>query len=1253
VLITVVCPACENSYKVQPSLRGQAMRCPDPQCRHVFTVPAEEPPSAPPQPGNGQQTGSVGDIAPLLPARVETPASWTQPSAPSSPHVGDIVPLIQAEAVKPAAPAAKATPAWMEPPPVRRTINPPAPAPLPHAVPMPPADPAPPAVKAPPREMAAGTWEPPPVRRDQPSASNPSAEPAAPMAPEPPPAEAPEAPADDVHVTHSMPAKRTGLIVAAFVLVVVVLLGGGAVMVWRTLFLSEGQYADAAAKEYDEDKFSEAQVSFKQLYDEFPTSERRDYYQMMQGLSGLRLQAAAPDPDVTTVLDHLHQFISDNKDKNAEELKKRVPDLGKTIGRLTAGFVQRNPHPQDDGPLAAAERLEQSLARLTELNPEVPSVDLRNQVAKDLGGLRQAVAQVKKFHAAVAKIAEAANAKPGSLAVRQVIKQIKAEEVDQPGIGQQPEVAQIRNQVFEAHLRDIVYKPEEGKLPAAAHVNDETSFVIDPWLNGAPQVKPSVNDPIVLALSRGVLYALNRTNGQVKWVVRVGVDDTALPIRVPEKEGVPERILVPSADARTLDALDADGERLWQYRLAKECIGRPLVVGNLAYLATYDGKVHEIELAQGKLLGVYDLGQPLTVGGVRDPATGLLYFPGDDFCVYVLDPRKRQCDQVLYTGHPAGSLRGEPLVVVAPDGQGNDVSWLILNQTHGLDATRLRIYHLPIADREASPEKLTPEPEAHGWTWFPPYHDGEQVAMLGDTGVLALFGIRQPRNLNDPLLFPILPNSLDLGAGAKSRGRSEMVEVQDHDFWVLAGGELKRLYKGLNPAAGPQLTPAVGWKPLALGSPLHATQVEVDRARNGTTLVLATQPLAQQITLATAVDDREGEILWQRQLGLVCQGDPVELRPPGGKGPPVVLALDQGGGLFAFDPAQKRHANLIDGEWRDGGESLFPAMDDGLGGPPVLLPAPDGQSAYEIASPGDGKQLVIRRVAVGAGGLTKEPPYVLPLPSPLAGTPAVTDAMMVLPLSDGVLAQLALPLTAASHLVEGPDWRSRRAAADARGRVTALTADSFLAGDGARGLTHWQWPPTKLFKSLPAGKDTPTLEWEGSLTADPILLPEVKGAPRLVCIADVAGGVTVLTVANNGDLKPGRGWDLGGQITAGPYIDVLPDGATRIACVVNDTQLVWLDPDKNGVLWKHSVKPGAHLVGRPRLVGGLVVVADGSGCIVGLDPEKGEPVGREYQLQGSAAPAASPVGFGADRLFVPLTDGTVLLPKVESLRIKN
>ena len=64
-----------------------------------------------------------------------------------------------------------------------------------------------------------------------------------------------------------------------------------------------------------------------------------------------------------------------------------------------------------------------------------------------------------------------------------------------------------------------------------------------------------------------------------------------------------------------------------------------------------------------------------------------------------------------------------------------------------------------------------------------------------------------------------------------------------------------------------------------------------------------TQPPGRSSCLATCVDDETGDVRWQRQLGLVCARSPLAL--PVGKGPPLFLALDQGGALFSIDPTLK------------------------------------------------------------------------------------------------------------------------------------------------------------------------------------------------------------------------------------------------------------------------------------------------------------------------------------------------------------
>ena len=150
----------------------------------------------------------------------------------------------------------------------------------------------------------------------------------------------------------------------------------------------------------------------------------------------------------------------------------------------------------------------------------------------------------------------------------------------------------------------------------------------------------------------------------------------------------------------------------------------------------------------------------------------------------------------------------------------------------------------------------------------------------------------------------------------------------------------------------------------------------------------------------------------------------------------------------------------------------------------MLLPGPDGHSAYEIATPGDGKRLVVRRVEATANDLVKEE-RTIPLSAPLAGTPAVTDAMLILPLADGVLARAGpAARRRQSAVVNGPNWRSRRAPPDARGRVTVLGPDTFLTCDGARGLTDWEWPLNDVWHVLPAGKEHADVARQGRRQPD-------------------------------------------------------------------------------------------------------------------------------------------------------------------------
>ncbi len=129
-----------------------------------------------------------------------------------------------------------------------------------------------------------------------------------------------------------------------------------------------------------------------------------------------------------------------------------------------------------------------------------------------------------------------------------------------------------------------------------------------------------------------------------------------------------------------------------------------------------------------------------------------------------------------------------------------------------------------------------------------------------------------------------------------------------------------------------------------------------------------------------------------------------------------------------------------------------------------------------------------------------------------------------------------------------------------------------------------------------------------------------------------------------------------GAVTAGPF--VRHDGdKVRLGCVVDKRRLVWLDPEAEKPLWSYEMLGVSGeplpILGQPQVEEGVVVVTvleDKAGMLIGVDAKTGKQVGERYTWPGSVAPLTKPVGFDANLLFVPLSDGTVILLSRDKFR---
>jgi outer membrane protein assembly factor BamB len=1245
MLITVVCPRCEGRLQVDEGLRGKRMRCPL-GCGAVFEVqpegeklaePAPRPPEAPrPETPGKVVTGSVADLIPVLPAelaRPEPPPRAEKPPRPPRPAPPPaVVPAPVQEKVPPAAPPPDKPPVWQElPPPVRSE---PAPAPAGVLVEAPadfptddfPTDDSPDAQPPPeggPVEVGPGTWEAPPVRVE---AAAPDAEgtttPAAPL------------PFPDLAPPRHGARRRSLLVIAAMAGVLAGLIGFGWWSVERARAGSEEDRFRKAMELYDQGAFAEARDKLMLLKHDFPDSRDVKRYEFLAELSDVRDGADKAEPqDLAPALDRVLQFLTFNR--NEPLLKDRNPDVWQTLKGLSTRLADQAGKQHDAN---ALKRARDALAEAEKFTPP-PGVNAPEVKQKLNEQFTQVAKELDVFGRRQQLLAD----------IRQVIEQpsamgVKASRAraSQQGLRDDPEVAGLLTELVKAHQAAVVYTQDSGGAdPAPAAEDDPPGLLVAPAL--VKPTGPARPAGVTVGLARGVLYALDPVRGELRWATRVGHDTTVLPLRVPPDPITPELVLTLTADGRSLSALVAEtGAAVWRRDLGAPCAGAPLLVGRSLLVPTRSGRVEEVEITGGRLLGHYDLGQLLTSGGARQEGTPLVYFPGDEFCVYVLDVAKRACAAVLYSGHPAGSLRGPPILLPAPkatDGEATakgPAGWMFLCQATGAGGDRgveVRPFELPIRDPDQRP--TDPTVTLRGGAAAAPWHDAEKLGLATDAGLLGLWGIRQKGN-RDPLLFPLLAEPFRL-PGGPGPGRAQLIHADAENYWVLCGGRLHRLESVFRPTSGPDLWSA--WaKPLDVGSPLHAA--EPHRAPSGrVTLLLTTLAPDRPSCLFTAVDADKGEVRWQRQLG--C----VPLHPPIAVGPHVLLR--DATGLLLLDPG--RFPDPPAAPWQPAGD-LLTHEPIGDGEHVALLAGPDEFVELSWSGAGAGPAKLRARRVLPSGASTVK---TFNLPAAPAGTPALGDGFVVLPLANGVALRIEVRGAAAVGEVSlgpavlavraalgggtvsaGPNWRAPGADDQAPGHVVALGGSDFLLTDGSRGLSRVSWAGPKDFAKR-AGNDK---AFARRIVAPPAVLPAKGGAPR-VCVADASDTVTLLDAER---LQVVRRWALPGKLTAGPLVR-----GSGVLCVVDRKRLVWIDPDREEP-WEYGLP--SDVAGEPQLVDGALVVADVESRFLALDPETGSPLGPGYTLRANTAPVSAPVPFGPGRLLVPLDDGTLLLLPMQKLR---
>ncbi|MBI2806007.1 MAG: PQQ-binding-like beta-propeller repeat protein [Planctomycetes bacterium] len=1165
--LSVTCPRCESNYQLDANMRGKRMRCPNTICRAVFEVRDDSDPlPGPTEPVVAPPVMPIPDVPPPVVARSPDPSAEEPASAGPTPAA-------------PVEPKPEALP----PP---RRVDPPKRKPVPM-----PLEPTPdfgddfpgddePAPASAATAIATEAWQPDVWE--------------SPRAPE----EAAPAPVAIAQATEPAPRQRSAWravwIIAGMLIMLGIVAGVGVWRVRGTIETNEAETFQKADELYKKPDFAEASAAFQKLYREFPDSPHNKKYRFLAELSDVRLSAYAREGTEETVkaLERVLQLAG--MYQGDPLLKEREADIWQTLNFLSTELTACAEREKSPYYLPMARRAWAEAKKRSPPSGGNPGERERKltQEWKRIEALLNSHAERQHLIATIRKQLPAPTA-PGVREARTLAEKTRRSD--------EPEIRALLNELSKAHRERVIFVPTDPGQKARPLDDDPfPSLSVTPRVQSDRGVKTT--GPPILALARGVLYALEPTKGELRWARRVGIDTSALPLRVPADSITPELALVFSSDQRSVAAVIMEtGATLWITALEGACLGTPVLVDRTLLVPTVAGKIEEIEVAEGRRVGAYQVGQPFQVGGVRLPGTSLAYFPADEYCLYEIDVTKRICTNILYTRHAAGSLLGLPALY-----SGDKQAWLLQGLATGLNHAAVKAYALPIQNAEQRPVAEADLPGVSTRPWF----GTDRFAIMTESGFLSPRGVRQP-GTRDPLLFRHLKQDF-LVDPARRAGRCVIAYADRYNYWPMTHGQLHRVQAIFDASKGPDLV-ATWPAPIRLGTLLHRTQARTEGA-GGDILYLTTQDGDRPVCLASAVEANTGKILWQRQLGVMPQQAPLVANG--------TIYLNDAGGVIRFDSGQL--SKKPQPAWRELGERLLPASADGASR--ILLA--NEKSYFVLSWPASAMKL---RVEIGslAGG-EKPRAFDVGLSSAIQGTPALGDGFLLIPLASGIVVRVNLQDGA---FINGPDWRAAGAEEQARGHIAVLNAREFVLSDGSRGLSRMASADGKLFDRRA------TVQLSHRVMAAPVVVPAAGATPAALCVLDASDTLTLLDADR---LAVVRRWPVSGKVTAGPFVR-----GGKIGCIVGRTRLVWHDPDKDEPIWAYSF---ADVVGAPNLIDGVLVVADVAGQLLALDPASGRPLGPGVTLRANVAPTAAPVAFGPGRAFVPLTDGTILLLPLEKLR---
>ncbi|RMF87571.1 MAG: hypothetical protein D6741_20400, partial [Planctomycetota bacterium] len=507
---------------------------------------------------------------------------------------------------------------------------------------------------------------------------------------------------------------------------VLLLLFAAIALVWILNRQGGDELLAAADDDYRSASYTQAIHKYDMFLERFPNHPEAGAARVRRGLAQLRqaVEGAPPDEALDLAQEVLPQI--DDEDVFRAEAEGELTAL---LPKLSEKLAQRAYQKRDPDLVDAAE---ESLALLERYVPKEKRPQTRlADIQALLDGARREITKEDKRVEAIAEIKELLESGKSDEAYdvrRRLLKQY-------PSLASDKELQTVIAQVTEAEGKRVTFSEEAVGEPVRRDVENRLNQAALAAVVQQGEAAVPEGSRLFVAVS-GSLFALDATDGSLKWTHRVGAKVAVnavplLPVPLGHKPG--DDVLAVDWNAEAIERVSsADGSVRWYKVIGEPLDALPVVNGNEILVATRSGRIVVLDAETGESRGVWRLPQELTLGPVVDSRRRRWYQAAVHSNLFVIDPEAKACRQVVYLGHEMGTVRVPPLFV--------DPYLLVFEETG--EKTRLRVFNVENPDDENVPVVEVQQLTIDGVIRSPAIVFGSRVLAVTTGGDLLIYELR-------------------------------------------------------------------------------------------------------------------------------------------------------------------------------------------------------------------------------------------------------------------------------------------------------------------------------------------------------------------------------------------------------------------------------------------------------------------------------------------------------------------------------